>query len=191
MADTDARTANLRMYVNDMVALEKDILNAIEKQRDDERVKADAEISSLVERLYTTTKAHLLTMENHAAAIGGEPGTAIKEAVASVAGTIAGVYDWVRKHPVSRMLRDDYTALSLASIAYSMLHTTGLAHRELPIANVALRHLREIAPLIMELGKVIPGAVVRELAEDDASVDPTVTQLARDNTLSAWAEASA
>lgn len=189
MAATDSRTANLRMYVNDMVALEKDILNALEKQREDERIKTDADVASLVERIQTTTKAHLLTMENHAAAIGGEAGMAIKEAVASVAGSIAGIYDWVRKHPVSRMLRDDYVALSLASTAYSMLHTTGLAYRELPIANVALRHLREITPLIVELSAIIPAAVVRELAEDDSDVDQSVVELARDNTIDAWSGA--
>lgn len=186
MAANDHRLTNLRMYLNDMVALEKDILNALEKQREDERVKAEPETAALLERIHTTTRAHLLTMENHAAAVGAEPGTAIKEAVASMAGSLAGIYDWVRKHAVSRMLRDDYVALSLASVAYSMLHTTGLAYRELPIANIALRHLREVTPLLMALSALIPAVVVRELAEEDPEVDQSVALLARDNTVDSW-----
>src|SRR5688572_306028 len=108
MTDTASRTATLRMYVNDMVALEKDILMALEKQKDDERVQGDPNTAALLAQVYDITKAHLLTMENHAAAMGGD-GAGLKEAVASVAGTLAGIYDLVRKHPVSRMLRDDYT----------------------------------------------------------------------------------
>ena len=60
------------MYVNDMVALEKDILMALEKQKEDERVQGDPRTSALIAQIYDTTKAHLLTMENHAAAMGGD-----------------------------------------------------------------------------------------------------------------------
>jgi ferritin-like metal-binding protein YciE len=179
------------MYVNDMVALEKDILAALEKQKDDERVQSDPKVASLVSQLRDTTKAHLLTMENHAAAMGGDTGGAIKEAVASVAGTLAGIYDLVRKHPVSRMLRDDYTALSLKATAYSMLYTTGLTLRETPIANVALRHLNETTPLVMALSAAIPGVVVRELAQDGLDVDTSATSLAEEKTQAAWGAAKA
>jgi hypothetical protein len=106
-----------------------------------------------------------------------------------VAGVVAGLYDKVRKHPISRLLRDDYTALSLAATAYSMLYTTGLAIRELPIANVALRHLQELTPLVMELSRILPAAVVKELAEDDSNIDQTILGLAQENTLKAWGSA--
>ncbi|MGV3531159.1 MAG: hypothetical protein ACO1QR_02230 [Chthoniobacteraceae bacterium] len=191
MTDTAPRTATLRMYVNDMVALEKDILMALEKQKEDERVQGEPRTAALIAQIYDTTKAHLLTMENHAAAMGGDTGGAIKEAVASVAGTLAGIYDLVRKHPVSRMLRDDYTALSLKATAYSMLYTTGLTLRETPIANVALRHLNETTPLVMQLSAAIPGIVVRELAEDGLDVDTSATPLAEEKTQAAWGAAKA
>jgi hypothetical protein len=177
------------MYVNDMIALEKEILHAVAKQRDDERVQADPRCAAVVGRIHTSTEARLTDLENHAAAIGSETGAVLKEAVAGVAGTLAGLYEKVRKHPVSRMLRDDYTALSLAATGYSMLHTTGLAFRDLAVANVALRHLRDVTPLVMELSSVIPGAVVRELAEDDASVDGSAAELAEKNTFEAWNDA--
>jgi hypothetical protein len=176
----------LRPYLSDLVALEKTIFEAAEKQRADERVQADPRTAHLVERIYNTTGTRLRTLEEHAAALGGETAAAIKGAVASVAGTVAGVYDLLRKHPVSRMLRDDYTALSLSAIGHSMLHTTGLTIRDLPIGNIGLRHLREIAPLIMELSDVIPSVVVRELVADDPDLDPSVAEIARVNVARAW-----
>lgn len=177
---------NLRMYVNDMVALEKHILEALERQREDERVQQEAELKELIDRLHTTVRAHVLTMENHAAAVGEKFGSSVKDAVSTFTGALAGLYDKVRKHPVSRLLRDDYTALSLASTAYSMLYTTGLATRELPIANVALRHLQELTPLIKDLSRIIPMAVVKELAADDPEVDQSILSLAQENTRKAW-----
>lgn len=177
---------NLRMYVNDMVALEKHILEALERQREDERVQQDVEFKELIDRLHTIVRAHVLTMENHAAAVGEKFGSSVKDAVSSFTGVVAGLYDKVRKHPVSRLLRDDYTALSLAATAYSMLYTTGLATRELPIANVALRHLQELTPLIKDLSRIIPVAVVKELAEDDPEIDRSILGLAQENTRKAW-----
>lgn len=177
---------NLRMYVNDMVALEKHILEALERQQEDDRVQQNPECKALINQIHTIVRAHVLTMENHAAAVGEKFGSSVKEAVSSFAGVLAGLYDKVRKHPVSRLLRDDYTALSLAATSYSMLYTTGLATRELPVANVALRHLNELTPLVMELSRIIPSVVLNELAEDDPNIDRSILELAQKNTLSAW-----
>jgi hypothetical protein len=189
MAPTDNPPSNLRMYVNDMLALEKDILEAVGRQRDDERVRMDPGCAALIDRIHTTTRSHVITLENHASAIGGEPGATIKETVMTLTGALAGLYDKLRKHPVSRMLRDDSTALGLAATAYSMLYTTGLALRDLPVANVALRHLREVTPLVMELSEIIPRIVVKELAQDDSEIDMEVVDLARQNTRAAWVSA--
>ncbi len=186
---TDTHLENLRMYVNDMAALIKHIEDAIDRQVADARVQTDPTAKALIERLHSTLRGQVKTMENHVAAVGAPAGGAIKEAVASLLGTAAGLYDKVRKHPMSRMLRDDYTALSLASVAYSMLHTTGLAVGELPTANVALRHLKELTPLIMAIGELIPIVVVKELAEDDPSLDQSVAAHARENIVAAWRQA--
>ena len=174
------------MYLNDMVALEREIHDAVHGQMNDERVKANPAVKALVEKIHAAAKVRLSDMETHAAALGGSPGKAVKEAVATVAGTLAGLYDKIRKHPVSRMLRDDTVALNLAATAYSMLYTTALALRDLPVANVALRHLRGIPPHVIELTKIIPEVVVRELAADNPDIDQTVVALARKNTRAAW-----
>ena len=71
-----------------------------------------------------------------------------------------------------------------------MLYTTALALRDLPVANVALRHLRAIPPDVMALSELIPDVVVRELAEDDPEIDRTAAELAKKNTNDAWASVS-
>ncbi|MDP9291934.1 MAG: hypothetical protein M3O82_06190 [Verrucomicrobiota bacterium] len=183
---TSSATDALRMYVNDMVALEKHILEAIERQVDDSRVKARPEVFSLVEKLHRTLHLHVDALENHAAALGGGGGATVKAAVTAVAGTFAGIYDKIRKDPVSRMLRDDYTALSLATISYTMLTTTGIAFREETIAGLAERHLRDYTPIVVQLSEIIPPVVADELRDEDASIDSQAGAEAVRRTHKAW-----
>jgi hypothetical protein len=191
MSTTDTHADNLRMYVNDMLATEQHIREALARQIEDERVKAEPKCAALIGRIHATLQAHVQTLEEQAAAYKSETGAAIKGAITQAAGVLAGLYDKVRKHPVSRMLRDDHVALTLAATAYSMLHTTGLALREVPLATISLRHLKEITPLVMELGELIPSVVVRELAEDEADLDSGAAELARENIAEAWGSAEA
>lgn len=186
MASADPQSNNLRMYVNDIVALERLIEEAVSKQLEDDRVKDLPEVHAILSRVHQVIHTHVLTMENHAAAIGSEAGATVKEVITSFAGVIAALYDKLRKHPVSRLLRDDHTALSLSCTGYLMLHTTGLAVRELPIANVSLRHLKEMTPLVIELSHLIPSVVVEELAQDDPNIDYSAADHARENTAEAW-----
>lgn len=187
MAATSSATDALRLYVNDMVALEKHILEAIERQVNDERVQAQPEASALIEKLHRTLHQHVDGLENHAAALGGGVGATVKAAVTAVAGTFAGIYDKVRKDPVSRMLRDDYTALSLATISYTMLVTTGLAFRETAVANLAERHLKDYTPIVVKISEIIPIIVAGELRDEDANIDSQASAEAMRRTHQAWA----
>ena len=112
------------MYVSDMIALEKNIENAVAGQCDDRRVKADAQVLAVLQRVHRSCASRLHSLEKFADVLGTEMTGGIKEAVAAAAGVLAGLYDQIRCEPVSRMLRDDYTALCLASVSYTMLHTT-------------------------------------------------------------------
>jgi hypothetical protein len=112
----------------------------------------------------------------------------IKETVAAAAGMLAGLYGKVRKHPVSRNLRDDYTALALASTAYSMLYTTGVALRNDATSNLAQQHLRQLTPLIMGLSHIIPGVVVAELAADFPDLNQQAAEAGQKMTAEAWSQ---
>lgn len=176
----------VRKYVADMLAVTKHIHEAIERQKNDERVQADTDASQIVNRIDGVLEGHITALESHLEGIGGAPTSPIKDAVGAVAGVAAGLYDKVRVDTVSKMLRDDYTALSMAAISQTMLHTTGLAMKEQATASLAHSQLSDITPLIVDLSEVVPLVVARELANDGENVDTSVGPEARRNTQKAW-----
>ena len=180
------RQETLTQYVGDMLSLTRHIHQAVERQLDDQRLKSDREASALVTRIDQTLEMHISRLEQHMKSLGGDATSPIKEAVSSIAGIAAGLYDKVRTDPVSKMLRDDYTALSLASIAQTMLHTTGLALKHQPTADLALQALKDITPLVVDISQIIPRLTVNELTDAGEVVDTSVYQQAINNTQFAW-----
>ena len=187
MANTsDKNVGTLKTYVNDMISLQKHILEAVSHQCEDQNVKNDAEASAFVNKLKGTLTSQVSDYEGHINRLGSEVTATLKQAVTSAAGFVAGLYDKVRKDPVSRMLRDDYTALCMSSISLTQLHTTGLAYGDQAVADTALKHLNEVAPLIMEINGIMPGVVVKELTDEGPGIDTSVAGTAVANTQAAW-----
>ena len=180
-------TPTLLMYVNDVLALERLIKEAVARQTADEQVRENAEAATVVNEIALSTETRLTDLNELSDALGGGAG-AVKETVAAVAGVFAGLYDKVRKHPVSRLLRDDCTALALASTAYSMLYTAGVALHNGHVAAVAQRGLRKVTPLIMQVSRVIPAVVVAELAADFPDVNHEAAAAGREATVRAWSQ---
>ena len=177
----------LRPYVADMVAVEKHILEAVERQRNDDDIKQFPDALQLVGRLETTLKSHVQALDAHVQKFaGGGAASAVKEAVTGVLGAIAGLYDKVRKDTASRALRDDYTALSLASVSYGMLHATALGLSQGPTAELAKSHLTELNTLIMDLGLLLPRIVLKELAFEGYTVDTGAADQAVKNLEETW-----
>lgn len=181
----------LRPYLADMAAVEKHILEAVERQHQDDDIKQFPEAHQLIHRLQSTLKNHVDTLESHLKGFegGGVAGT-VKEAVTGVLGAIAGVYDKVRKDTASRALRDDYTALSLASVSYGMLHTTALGLSQGTVAEVARRHLEEINGIIMDLGLAIPRVVLKELSFEGYQIETGVADKAVANLRESWSRSA-
>ena len=117
------------MYVNDMLSLQKHILEAVEHQYADANVKHGRQGI----RLGRQTQEHPERvrsgeLEPHVQRLGSEIMATAKQAVTNLLGNIAGLYDKIRKDVISRMLRDDYVALNLSAVSYTQLYTTGLAY---------------------------------------------------------------
>jgi hypothetical protein len=185
MDTVDERKETIQHYVGDMLATEKHILEAVKRQVEDESVKQQSDASGLVSQMVMVLQSHVNQLEQHLDKLGGSS-AGLKDAVTSTLGAMAGLYDKVRSKQVSRMLRDDYTALSLAAISYTMLHTTALALNDRTTADIALRNLKDITPLITKISQVIPPIVTRELSEDHVSLSVTSGQEAMRNTQEAW-----
>ena len=181
-----ARSDTLQHDVSDMIAIEEHIANAVKRQAEDQDVLNNPQASRIIQNILQYAEQHSQHLKQHLESIGGDPAKGIKEVATSALGAVAGMYDKIRSEQVSKMLRDDYTALNLAAIAYTMLHTTGLALQDQGTASLALRHLQHYTPIIMELNQIIPSVVVAELKDDGLNVIEGSAQQAVNNTQNAW-----
>ena len=178
--------ASLKQYVNDMLALERAIANAVRGQLEDERVTAVSGLAGLLGEMAGGSESRIDRLKALSEAERGSVGAAIKETVTAVTGTLAGLYGKVREHPVSRMVRDDVVALNLSSTSYSMLLTLGLAVGHNGCATLAEEGLRATAKLLMKLTNMVPLVVAGELAEDAPLASPNAVQLAHAKLEEAW-----
>lgn len=185
---TDKNRDALRPYLADMAAVEKHILEALERQHTDEDIRQFPSAHQWLDRAMGLLRQHVSSIEDHLKGFpGGGAASTVKEAVTGVLGTIAGLYDKVRKDTASRALRDDYTALSLATISYTMLHTTALGLHQGATAELALRQLKDLTPLLVELAQIVPPVVLKELSFEGYDIDLGLGQNAVRNTQEAWA----
>jgi ferritin-like metal-binding protein YciE len=181
---SDKHRQTIADYVSDMAALEAHIEEALDRQlievKDDPvAIAAVREFHDMVKRLRDTLKA----MEEET---GKTIGTPIKEVGAALIGKAAGIIDLVRTEGISKSLRDDYAAFSLAAISYSMLHTTAIALGDSGVASLAERHLRDHANAIMRINDIMPGVVTRELEKDGHRADNTAVEATREAVLRSW-----
>jgi hypothetical protein len=176
----------LQQYISDMLALDEHIHEAIRRQLEDERLKQFPEASKVVGAIHSVLETHTAGLKVQLKSLGGEASGPVKEAVSTIAGLAAGLYDKVRHDPVSKMLRDDYTALNLAAISCTMLHTTGLALGNQSVADLAQRYLKDVTPIIVDISQVVPGVVVKDLEDNEVLIDRAVGQEAVRKTQQAW-----
>jgi hypothetical protein len=186
-----ARSDTLQQYVSDMIAVETQIGSAVKRQNEDKNVAtANPQASQIIQRIMRHTEQHAQELKRHLATLGGDPAGGIKELATTAVGALAGLYDKVRTEPISKMLRDDYTALNLAAVGYTMLHTTGMAVQDHPTAALALRLMKDYTPIIMEVTAILPNVVVAELQESGVVVVESSIQRAIQNTQDAWKSTS-
>ena len=181
------RADTLQKYVSDMMAVEEHIGSAVKRQSEDETLsKHNPQASQIIDNIVQITQRHERELKSHLEAIGGDPAKGLKEVATAALGSLAGLYDKVRTESVSKMLRDDYTALNLATVGYTMLHTTGLALNDQATASLALRHMKDYTPIIMQFNEIIPSVVVADLRDNGAMVNESTIQRAVNNTQEAW-----
>ena len=185
------RTDILNAYVTDMAAVETHIHDAVTQQLDADATSSYPEAATVLSRLQTTLKRHVDTLEAYnAGSEGGGLREAAKEALGSALGFAAGLYNKMRdEDQVSRMLRDTYTATSLATVSYHMLYTTALALKDERLATLAMTNLKDLTDLIGELSESVVRVVVRELTAEDKTLDATVAEEAVRKTQEAWRNA--
>jgi ferritin-like metal-binding protein YciE len=171
-------------YVGDMVALESHIEEALDRQLTE--TEDDPEAQAAVQRFHDLVKQHrdtLTALQEHVGITAGNP---IIAAGSTLLGKAAGVVDLVRTEGISKSLRDDYAAFSLAAISYSMLHTTALGLGNPQVAELAERHLSDYAGAIERINELMPGVVERELAKDGHQTNSAAVGQTRSMVAKAW-----
>lgn len=157
-------------YVSDMHALEKHILEALEHQL--QQTEKHPNIRVKLQEYVELTTLHIERLSRRLTELGSQDtvGDKAKEGVANLFGQAAGVIDRLRTHPVSKNLRDDYTAGMHAVISYVMLRTTALGCGDEPTASLAETHALELLGIVTWVARAIPGQVIHELEEERGTV---------------------
>ena len=159
------RNEAINSYLTDMLSLEDHIEKAIQEQIQD--LEDYPDVVTDLNQLHRTIEHHIsdLRMLSDRRKAGGVT-EAVKRAGSVVAGVAAGVIDLFRTEGLPKNLRDDYTALSLATIGYVMLHTTALALEDREVADLAQQHFNEYAQVMVRFNTIIPPAVIRYLGQE-------------------------
>jgi ferritin-like metal-binding protein YciE len=174
----------IKTYTSDLLALETHFLNAVKKQKSSESVK-DEIVIELLHELDKTVSKNTSELERHLNSLDGKTKSDIKSKLASFAGSVAGLIDNARSDTVSKIVRDNYTALSMITVGYTMLHTLALANDDEALAEISENHLKECTNMVTEISKVVPLAVANEVIDDKDKADE-IGQRALHNTQQAW-----
>ena len=173
-------------YLSDLLALEQHTAAPVDAQTKSEDHNDYPEAASIFRKIKTITDAHVAALQAQLTAAGGHPASGVKSAWSQLLGSGAAALNTARKTKVSKSLRDDYTALGLTSISYTMFHTTALALGDSASAAMAKRHLDDITPIIVEISKTIPLVVLGELQADGQNVQITAAQLTQQASADSW-----
>jgi ferritin-like metal-binding protein YciE len=163
----------INSYITDMLALEDHIEKAVRGQLND--LEDYPEVTRDLKQVLRKVEQHVSDLNGLSERRKAKgPTDVIKKAGSAVLGLGAAAIDLVRTEGLPKNLRDDYTAFSLATIGYLMLHTTALSLEEREVAELARQHFADYAQSVTLLHNVIPGAVIRFLREEGLPVQESV-----------------
>ncbi|MBC5816313.1 MAG: DUF892 family protein [Candidatus Eremiobacteraeota bacterium] len=177
---------SITTYLSDMLALERHILIPFQTQLKDDDFSEYSDTRTLLTNLGNVTQRHIEALDKLLKNLGGHEASPIKSTVSAIEGFFAGAIDMMRKTKVSKALRDDYTALSLCCAGYTMLNATANAMGSTEVAELANRHLRDYAQMVMAIAEALPAVVVQELQDIGLSVETGTIEQSVQATQAAW-----
>jgi ferritin-like metal-binding protein YciE len=177
---------SIQAYVSDMLALEHHIAQPLERQLKLQDTAKYGSAMAAIAQIKAFNDAHIAALDQALQQVGGHPASGVKSAWSGLLGAAAGAIDSVRKTKISKALRDDFTALSLASIGYEMLYTTAVGLGDAAIGALAQRHLADYARVVVQINQVIPDVVLRELQDDGEHVQATAAETIRRQLNEIW-----
>jgi ferritin-like metal-binding protein YciE len=168
----------INSYLSDMLSLEDHIEKALRGQLQD--LKDHPDVVSELKEIHRKVEHHISDLRELTERRGaGGVVTTVKRAGSAVVGAAAALLDLVRTEGLPKNLRDDYTALSLATIGYVMLYTTALALEDREVAELAHVNFSDYARSVVRLNTVIPGAVLSFLKDEGFPVGDVLREVGR------------
>lgn len=155
-------TDKVRNYADDLYTLLKHTQNVVRKQKNSDKL-SHSQAVNLLHEIDISLSNQINHFESRENWINDDLSTNIKEKLGSITGKIAGFIDTTREDAESKMLRDDYTALSFIATGYTMLHTAALGSDMDELASFSNESLTTIAGLITQTSKILPHVVAEEL----------------------------
>jgi ferritin-like metal-binding protein YciE len=155
----------INSYITDMLALEDHIEKALRGQLED--LKDHPDVQRDLKQIHRKVEHHVSDLKALSERRNARtPTDVIKRVGSALLGLGAAAVDLIRTEGLPKNLRDDYTAFSLATIGYVMLHTTALTLDDQEVADLARQHFADYAEAVTLLHNLIPGAVIRFLKEE-------------------------
>ena len=174
----------LTTYMNDLLNFNKHFLSVVRSQKTSD-ILNNTKAVNLLHNIDIALTTQINELEKFDNLIEESRFEFFKEKAATLFGTIAGNIDSLRKDPVSKILRDDYTALSMLSSGYTMLYTAALVNDNTELASFAQNSLERVAQLIADINQIIPFVVAEELAVSDTDIN-AIAEKALKETQKAW-----
>jgi len=182
----DNERHSLSAYVSDLLALEQHLAQPLGGQVGSDTFASYPGATRVVNELKGLNDAHIAALKSRLDALGGNAAAPVKSAWAGLLGGAANLVVGARKTKVTKGLRDDYTALSLATMSYTLLHATAIGLGDTATAAIARQGLADYARAVMLINQVIPETVLAELTEDGETVVNGAADTIRQQTNEIW-----
>lgn len=176
---------SLGKQIAELCVLERCLIEALDVQQFEPGLRENPAAEDVVNRIRDVLHEHTANLDTLAAshpAIRNE----LRASGTAMAGLFVGFFCKMRARDVPTLLRNDWILLNLAAMSYTALHATALALGDEAVAGLALKHLRQFAPLVQEITRLMPALVVEDLARRVAGLKQEAGQAASANTQSAW-----
>jgi ferritin-like metal-binding protein YciE len=181
---------SLQTYTSDLLALEEHIGKPLDGQLASDATAEYAQAFAVIQTIKSQNATHAQQLRATLERLGGHPAGPLKTAWASLLGEAAAAIGGARSTKVTKWLRDDYTALNLAAMSYTLLHATAVGLGDPATAQLAKQGLADYSRSVMKINQVIPEVVLNELRKDGEQVRTGAADLIREQTNDIWKDQS-
>jgi ferritin-like metal-binding protein YciE len=178
----------LQTHVTDLIVIERHLREPVVRQSRLDASASNPVAMRVIAQVDLMTDVHIEALEEQLHQLGGDTAGALKSALSSVLEFGAGALESMRATKVSKSIRDDYAALSLAAISYTMLNVIALGFGDGSTAALAKRHLGDVNAILAEIGRGLPGIVLQELYAEGVTFTSEARHSALLNSRDAWSD---